>query len=77
MESAKDVQIQFASDSMQYEAVIDRIFRAHHVERIPVWIGLDGDDILYDMTGEMDRILNHFIYSGVGNYLGFRTQIRS
>ncbi|MFA6176137.1 MAG: hypothetical protein WC765_06135 [Phycisphaerae bacterium] len=71
----ENLPIHFASGTKTCEAVIDRIGRVRKADRVPVWIGLDGDDIRHDMTGEMDRVLDHFIYSGVGNYLGFRTQL--
>jgi len=70
--SGENTPIQFESGTKRCEAVIDRIGAARQTDRIPVLIGLDGDDVRHDMTGEMDRVLEHFIHSGVGNYFGFR-----
>ncbi len=66
------IPIAFQSGAKRCEAVIDRIGQTRQAERIPVWIGMDGDDVRHDSAGEMDRALAHFIYSGVGNYMGFR-----
>lgn len=70
-----DIPIRFESGSLRCEAVIDKIGPARHPARVPVSVGLDGDDLRHDTAGEMDRALAHFIYSGVGNYVGFRTAL--
>jgi hypothetical protein len=67
----RNIRISFESGAKHCEAVIDRIGRTRQAERIPVLIGLDCSDLSHNSVGEMDRVLEHFIYSGVGNYIGF------
>jgi len=70
-----DVAIGFTSASSQCEAIIEKIGPVRSPDRVPVWIGLDGDDLRHDTAGEMDRALDHFIHSGLGNYIGYRTAL--
>lgn len=65
--------IRFTSEARSCEAIVDRVGPAHLPGRIPVQIGMDGDDVRTDRAGEMDRALAHFIFSRVGNFMGFRT----
>lgn len=67
----ENVSIVFRSEGKQCEARIDKIGPKRNPDRVPLWIGMEGSDIRHDTTGEMDRTLAHFIYSGVGNYMGF------
>jgi hypothetical protein len=69
----KNVCISFDSGTKRCDAVIDRIGRQRQASHRPVLIGMDGDDVRHDSSGEMERVLEHFIGSRVGNYIGFRT----
>lgn len=73
--AGRNVLVQFESGRKRCKAVIGRLGPVRQADRIPVWIGMDGDDVRHDSAGEMDRILDHFIYSGVGNYVGFRPKL--
>ncbi len=68
----ENIRISFESGAKHCEAVIDRIGEKRRAEHIPVLIGMDGDDVRHDSSGEMERVLDHFIYSRIGNYVGFR-----
>ena len=39
---------------------------------IPLYLGTDSDDHRQDESGEMERILNYFVNSGLGNLICFR-----
>lgn len=69
--TGRNVPLQFESGENRCEAVIDTIGPVHQPDRIPIWIGMDCSDLGHNSAGEMDRVLEHFIYSGVGNYVGF------
>ncbi|MEI6071967.1 MAG: hypothetical protein WCS31_09250 [Verrucomicrobiae bacterium] len=69
--AGENVPIQFQSDTHRCEAVIDTIGQARQSDRLPVCVGMDGSDLCHNSVGEMYRVLEHFIYSGVGNYFGF------
>ncbi|MEI8037045.1 MAG: hypothetical protein WCJ14_01530 [Verrucomicrobiota bacterium] len=70
--AGENIHVVFEVGAKRCVAVIDRIVCARHPERIPILIGMDGDDIRHDSSAEMERVLDHFIHSGIGNYFGFR-----
>lgn len=65
----------FESRDNRCEVVIEKVGAVRHADRVPIWIGMDGDDVRHDTTGALDRTLAHLIYGGVGNYMGFRIGI--
>lgn len=75
LREGRNVPVRFESDGHLCTGEIDRIAPTAPEGKLPVWIGLDGDDLRHDTTGEMDRALAHFIHSGIGNYVGFRTAL--
>lgn len=72
LKEARGAEIVFSSGDKTIHALVGEIGPCRSADRLPVWIGLDGDDVRHDTTGEMDRILTHFIHSGLGNYIGYR-----
>lgn len=72
LREGENVSIVFESGDKHCEAVIDHITPARPERYRPVWLGMDCDDVRHDQTEEMDATLAHFIFSRVGNYVGFR-----
>ncbi len=68
----RNIRIRFCSGAKSCEAMINRIAPTRQAGRVPVLIGMDGDDLRHDSTGEMERALELFVHSRVGDYMGFR-----
>lgn len=39
---------------------------------LPMYLGMDNDDHRQDESGEMDRLLRHFVSTRMGNFISFR-----
>lgn len=68
--AAKNVKLFFESDKFKCTASIDEIYEPMGGRE--VFVGMDCDDYRQDCTEEMDRILEHFAYTQIGNFIAFR-----
>jgi len=66
----KNIKIKFNTKSVSCSAVIDDVFEPQPGKEI--FIGIDCDDYRQDGTEEMDRILEHFSSTQMGNFIAFR-----
>ena len=67
---AKNVKLTFESGSRKCTTVIAEMYEPHGGRE--VFVGMDCDDYRQDGTEEMDRILEHFAYTQMGNFIAFR-----
>jgi hypothetical protein len=65
-----NIKIIFDAGKSNCAAVIDEIGKPHSGRE--VFVGMDCDDYRQDDTQELDRILEHFGYTQMGNFLAFR-----
>ena len=66
----ENMDIVFFSDSLLTRAVVGEIMP---IKKGPaIFVGMDCDDYRHDETEEMDRILGHFAYTQMGNFIAFR-----
>jgi hypothetical protein len=68
--AAKNVKLIFESNKSQCAALISEIHEPQSGRE--VLVGMDCDDYRQDGTQEMDRILEHFAYTQMGNLVVFR-----
>ena len=68
--AAKNVKLIFESDKFKCTAAITEVYEPQAGRE--VFVGMDCDDYRQDGTEEMDRILEHFAYTQMGNFIAFR-----
>jgi len=67
---SKNINIIFGSGKKKCAAVIGEIYAQQGGRE--VFVGMDCDDYRQDETQELDRILEHFAYTQMGNFIAFR-----
>jgi len=69
-QTAKNIKIIFESGKNKCCAVVSEIYAPHSGRE--VFVGMDCDDCRQDGTEEMDRVLEHFAYTQMGDFFAFR-----
>ena len=67
---SKNIRLEFKSGKSKCMAIIEEIYKQQNGRE--VFVGMDCDDYRQDETEELDRILEHFTYTQMGNFIAFR-----
>lgn len=66
-----NVKIVFSSGDKECGATVGKI---HGAAKEKIYIGMDCNDYRQDETDEMNRLLEHFAYTQMGNFVSFRPE---